>query len=140
MTRADITSVPFRDEEFDVVLCNHVLEHVRDDRKAMAELYRVLKPDGRLFMLQPVRLKSATTLEETRGTSRRERRKLFDQRDHVRIYGRDLIGRLESVGFAVTLERYSRRLPRKHVALYGLHDEPIFVCRKSASRTESDER
>ena len=98
----------------------------------MAELHRVLKPDGRLYMLQPVRLENAATLEDPFVTARWQRRRLFGQRDHVRIYGRDLISRLESAGFAVTPERYSRRLPREHVRLYGLRDEPIFVCRKSA--------
>ena len=132
VTKADITSLPFHEGEFDVVLCSHVLEHVADDRKAMAELHRVLKPDGRLYMLQPVRLENAATLEDPFVTARWQRRRLFGQRDHVRIYGRDLISRLESAGFAVTPERYSRRLPWEHVRLYGLHDEPIFVCRKSA--------
>jgi SAM-dependent methyltransferase len=130
VTRADITALPFHDGEFDVVLCNHVLEHVADDRKALAELHRVLKGAGRLYMLQPARLEKAATLEDPLVTTRWQRHRLFGQRDHVRVYGRDLIGRLERAGFEVTLERYSRRLPQKNVRLYGLHDEPIFLCRK----------
>jgi SAM-dependent methyltransferase len=129
---ADITDMPFDDEEFEAVLCNHVLEHVVDDRKAMAELHRVLKPGGRLYMLQPVRLKSGETYEDPSVTAPSERYRLFGQRDHVRIYGRDLIARLEGVGFDVTLEHPVRRLPPGCVELYGLLDETIFVCRKPA--------
>ena len=73
VTRADITSLPFHDGEFDVVLCSHVLEHVADDRRAMAELHRVLKREGRLYLLQPVQLEKAATLEDPLVTSRSQR-------------------------------------------------------------------
>jgi len=130
VTKADITATPFDDEEFDVVLCNHVLEHVVEDQKAMAELYRVLKPAGRLYMLQPVRWRSGDTYEDPSATAPAERRRLFGQRDHVRIYGRDIIDRLETAGFEVTLERPFRRISRDRIELHGLVDEPIFVCRR----------
>jgi SAM-dependent methyltransferase len=135
VVRADVTAMPFEDEQFDVVLCNHVLEHVVDDRKAMAELYRVLKPGGRLYMLQPIWLERAETIENPAVTAPRERRRLFGQEDHVRIYGRDIVPRLASVGFEVRLEHYFRRIAPEFVEVYGLSDEPIFVCRKPTPAT-----
>ena len=133
VTRVDITSIPFEDEEFDVILCSHVLEHVGDDRKAMTELHRVLTPDGRLYMLQPARLGKEATIEDTGVTAPGRRRERFGQRDHVRIYGRDFLDRLASAGFVVSLEHYSRRLLPGQIELYGILDEPIFVCAKSGA-------
>jgi SAM-dependent methyltransferase len=132
--KADITALPFGDDAFDTILCSHVLEHVAEDTKAMTELYRVLKPGGQLYLLQPVRLKSAETYEDPSAITPAERRRLFGQRDHVRIYGRDIIGRLEDAGFDVALEHYLRRLEPEWIELYGLSDEPIFVCRKLVTR------
>ena len=131
--KADITAAPFEDGEFDVILCNHVLEHVTDDRKAMRELRRVLTPGGHLYMLQPVRLETGATVEDPSVTAPGERRKLFGQRDHVRIYGHDVIDRLESAGFDVRLEHYARRFSQEEIARHGLQDEPIFICRRSGS-------
>ena len=126
----DITSIPFEDGEFDVILCSHVLEHVGDDRKAMAELHRVLAPDGRLYMLQPAWLGTEATIEDTGATAPGRRREQFGQSDHVRIYGRDFLDRLEGAGFVVSLEHYARRLPPGQIELYGIRDQPIFVCAK----------
>jgi SAM-dependent methyltransferase len=135
VVKADITAMPFEDASFDVALCSHVLEHVLDDGKAIAELYRVLKAGGVVYMLQPVWLEMPNTLEDPAVTTPRERRRRFGQRDHVRIYGRDIVRRLGSGGFDVTVDHYFRRLPSESARLHGVFDEPIFVCRKVPRRT-----
>lgn len=133
VVEADITAMPFGDEEFDVVLCNHVLEHIVDDRGAMSELHRVLRPTGRLYMVQPLRLSKTETLEDPSVTSPSERRRLFGQRDHVRVYGRDFITRLEEAGFRVRLEQYLDDFSDVDARRYGLVRQPIFDCVKPAA-------
>ena len=82
-------------------------------------------------MLQPFRLTRAETLEDPSVTSPSERRRLFGQRDHVRVYGRDVVARLQAVGFDVQLEQYLEHIPEDDIRRYGLMKEPIFVCSKS---------
>jgi predicted SAM-dependent methyltransferase len=98
---ADITEIPFSDDSFDVILCSHVLEHVQDDRKAMRELRRVLKPEGWAVILVPISSKRAQTYEDPAIVSPKERERAFGQHDHVRIYGRDFKDRLLEAGFKV---------------------------------------
>ena len=112
MVQADITSMPFGDETFDVVICNHVLEHVSDDRKAIGELYRVLKPGGRVYMMHPVSKRERTD-ESATVTGKAERRRRFGQKDHVRLYGQDFIQRNEEAGFETVVGKSVRRLFRR---------------------------
>ena len=115
--RADILKLPFEDDSFDVVFCNHVLEHVEDDARAMSELYRVMKPGGFGIFQVPQEMERENTFEDPQITSPEERAKQFGQYDHVRIYGRDyfdrlnkqqlergLVKRLEQLGHKVVLE------------------------------------
>ena len=99
--RADICALPFSDNSFDVIFCNHVLEHIPDDTKAMQELYRVLRPGGWGVFQIPQDLTRAKTYEDDSIIDRRERAKVFGQYDHVRIYGRDYFDKLRSIGFKV---------------------------------------
>lgn len=101
MEKIDITSIPYPDHSFDVILCNHVLEHIPDDRKAMKELYRVLKPGGWAILQVPVSNTLETTFEDPGITSENDRERVFGQRDHVRIYGKDYVDRLNQTGFMV---------------------------------------
>ena len=128
MLKVDITDIPFPDATFDVVLCSHVLEHVPDDRKAMHELYRVLKPGGWAILLVPIELDRTTTFEDPTVTDPQERLRLFNQIDHVRIYGRDYVDRLEGAGFTVRQDHAIREFSPSLVQRYGLRDEPIFFC------------
>lgn len=100
--QADVTQIPFDDRSFDVVLCNHVLQQVPDDRKAMRELARVLKPGGWGLLQVPIAQGLEFTLEDPEVKAPRERRKAFGSTLHERLYGRDYTARLETEGFAVT--------------------------------------
>ena len=99
--KADICNLPFEDNQFDVILCNHVLEHIPEDRKALSELLRVMKPGGWGIFQVPQDLDRETTFEDASITDREERRKVFGQYDHVRIYGRDYFDILQQAGFEV---------------------------------------
>jgi len=108
--KADITKLPFEDDSFDVVFCNHVLEHIPDDTKAMQELYRVMKKGGMGIFQIPQDLNRETTFEDDSITDPKERAKIFGQYDHVRVYGRDYFNKLRSIGFKVDEVNYTEKL------------------------------
>ena len=118
--KADICNLPFKDNEFDVILCNHVLEHIPDDTKAMQELYRVLKPGGFGIFQIPQDLTRAMTFEDDTITDKKERAKVFGQYDHVRIYGKDYFNKLRSIGFKVDEVNYTARLSEDMIKKYCL--------------------
>ncbi|WP_420602535.1 class I SAM-dependent methyltransferase [Flagellimonas sp.] len=118
--KADICNLPFADYSFDVILCNHVLEHIPDDTKAMQELYRVLKPGGWGIFQIPQDLKREKTFEDDSITDKKERAKIFGQYDHVRIYGRDYFDKLRRIGFRVEEIDYSQKLSAKTIEKYRL--------------------
>jgi SAM-dependent methyltransferase len=129
--KADICNLPFEDNQYDVILCNHVLEHIPDDTKAMQELYRVLKPGGMAILQIPQDLSRATTFADDSITDQKERAKIFGQYDHVRIYGRDYFDKLRSVGFKVVEEDYTNKIAPELVEKYCLaKGEIIPVCFK----------
>jgi SAM-dependent methyltransferase len=104
----DITSISMHENFFDIIICYHVLEHIADDRKAMAELYRVLKPAGKLFLQTPFR--EGEIFENPAITSEIERIKYFGQKDHVRIYSVDGISdRLSNAGFKINILQYNEQ-------------------------------
>lgn len=129
--KADILALPFKDNSFDVVFCNHVLEHIIDDKKAMQELYRVLKPKGMAILQIPQDLSLDKTYEDFSITSEEERAKHFGQYDHVRVYGRDYFDKLRAVGFTVEEVDYSKKLNPDIVKKYCLVEGEILpVCYK----------
>lgn len=129
--KADICDLPFNDNIFDVVFCNHVLEHINDDKKAMSELYRVLKPGGMGIFQIPQDLSLAKTYEDFSISSKEERKKHFGQYDHVRVYGKDYFDRLRKVGFIVTEVDYSKSLSEDLIIKYCLvKGEILPVCSK----------
>ena len=129
--KADICNLPFEDNQYDVILCNHVLEHIPDDTKAMQELYRVLKPGGIAILQIPQDLSRATTFADDTITDQKERAKIFGQYDHVRIYGRDYFDKLRSIGFKVIEEDYTNKIAPELVEKYCLaKGEIIPVCFK----------
>lgn len=118
--KADICNLPFKDDSFDIILCNHVLEHIPDDTTAMQELFRILKPGGWGIFQIPQDLKRAETFEDDSITNRKERAKIFGQYDHVRIYGKDYFDKLRSIGFKVEEVDYTQKLPKEEVEKYRL--------------------
>jgi len=126
----DVTAIPFPADHFDLLICSHVLEHVPDDRAAMRELFRVLKPGGLAILLVPLSTRP-TTDEDPTVTDPDERQRRFGQRDHVRLYGRDYVDRLRAAGFTVTVERPAATLPADAVFRFGLKaDEDLVLGTK----------
>jgi predicted SAM-dependent methyltransferase len=130
--KADICYLPFSDNQYDMILCNHVLEHIPDDTKAMQEIYRVLKPGGMAILQIPQDLNRATTFADDSIVNQKERAAIFGQYDHVRIYGRDYFEKLRNIGFTVIEEDYTNKMDINQVEKYCLaKGEIIPVCLKS---------
>ncbi len=120
MEAMDVTALTFADQYFDAVVCNHVLEHVPDDRTAIAELYRVLKPGGWGSIQVP--MKGDITHEDPGVTDPQERHRLYGQDDHVRRYGNDFMDRLRDAGFEVLI------LPKQELAGPEMLDRLSVAC------------
>ncbi|WP_396165420.1 class I SAM-dependent methyltransferase [Flavobacterium sp.] len=118
--KADICNLPFPDNAYDIILCNHVLEHIPDDTKAMQELYRVMKPGGMGIFQIPQDLKRAVTFSDDSITDQKERAKIFGQYDHVRVYGRDYFDKLRTIGFRVEEVDYTSTISSDLVEKYCL--------------------
>ena len=128
--KADICALPFEDNSYDLILCNHVLEHIPNDRKAMSELYRVLKKGGTLIAQVPLDENRTTTFEDNSITDRKERTKVFGQYDHVRVYGKDYLEFLDQTGFSSKFIDYTEKLPKEEIKRYGLQYESIPIAKK----------
>lgn len=118
--KADICDLPFEDNTYDIILCNHVLEHIPDDTKAMQELYRVMKPGGYGIFQIPQDLNRTETFEDNSITDKAERAKIFGQYDHVRVYGLDYFDKLRSIGFKVEEVDYTSQLTADDVDRFRL--------------------
>lgn len=124
--KMDIHEIPFEDNSIDVIFCNHVLEHVENDIKALNEIKRVLKPSGWAILQIPFFYPLIEkTFEDKRITDPKEREKVFGQDDHVRMYGKDYGERLASVGFEVLAENYVKELPEEIVQKHALPKEEV---------------
>lgn len=129
--KMDIHDIQYPDNSFDVIFCNHVLEHVRDDIQCMSELCRVLTPGGLAIMQVPLDRDLETTIEDPDLEDPEERKRRFGQYDHVRLHGRDYAGRLQKAGFKVTPVDYSQKLTPEQFDRYRLPEgEILYVCTK----------
>ncbi|MGP1362342.1 MAG: class I SAM-dependent methyltransferase [Bacteroides sp.] len=127
----DIQALPFADNSFDLILCNHVLEHIPNDRLAMRELYRVLAPRGVALLLVPLDDSRAETLEDPAINTDALREKYYHQRDHLRLYGRDYVLRLQEAGFEVSTLDYVATLTPEERTKYCIRDsDKLYVARK----------
>lgn len=134
----DVMDLPFESEGFDFLMCNHVLEHVEDDRLALAEINRVLVPGGWAILMCPVDYRRATTLEDPAVVTPEDRHRVFGQADHARLYGRDYPDRLAEAGFSVRADGYLDGFEETSIARLGLRRredeafgaEEIFLCVK----------
>ena len=126
----DVTRLPFPDNDFDMVICCHVLEHVENDRLAMSELFRVLKPGGISILQVPISPILKETYEDASIVTPQQRLKSFGQNDHVRIYGQDYTHRLEHAGFTVTIINVANEHP-DFVEKYQINpEENLFIATK----------
>jgi SAM-dependent methyltransferase len=129
--KIDLTQIEFPDNCFDIIVCNHVLEHVPDDRKAMTELFRVLKPGGFAILQVPISLKLEKTFEDWSITSPEDRLKYYGQKDHVRIYAMDYVDRIKYAGFQVELNPAMAYSSAKHFNKMNLDlKEVLYIAMK----------
>ncbi len=118
--KMDVQEIPFGNDTFDVVFCNHTLEHVDDDIKAMTELFRVLKPGGWGIIQSPINVEREKTYEDKSIITEKEREIHFGQKDHVREYGLDYDKRINSAGFKVEVNDFIKDMDSEKVAKYAL--------------------
>ncbi|MGI9542972.1 MAG: class I SAM-dependent methyltransferase [Cyclobacteriaceae bacterium] len=130
--KMDIHQIPFEEDTFDVVMCNHVLEHVENDIKAMQEIHRVLRPGGWAFLQIPFFIPvPEETQEDPNVTSSKERERKYGQNDHVRLYGKDYKQRLEKGGFKVTEDDFVTTIPFEDQKRFALdRGEMVYFCEK----------
>ena len=130
VVKMDLTALGLANASRSLVWCSHVLEHICEDRRAMAEMYRVLQPGGMAVVQVPIWRE--TTHEDCSIGSPEGRLRAFLQENHVRLYGLDIIDRLESVGFDVQVKRVTQLPPEviRRQSLYFTSTNEVFLCRK----------
>ena len=126
----DVQHIPMEALSIDVVICNHLLEHVVNDRLALRELHRILKPGGWGIMLVPEDRSRATTFEDDTITDAKERTRLFGQYDHRRVYGRDYDLRLAEAGFEVERIAVANLLSPEERRRHAVGNDDLVVVRK----------
>lgn len=126
----DITATEFPDNHYDVIICNHVLEHIEDDLKAMREIFRIMKPEGFGILQVPIAMELNHSIEGLPAPTPADRLRLYGQEDHVRIYGLDYFERLQSVGFKVNQFMLYQHNPEKY-KFYAINpEEPVIIVKK----------
>lgn len=130
MVKMDITNILYQDNYFDIVICLHVLEHVEEDQKAIAELFRVLKPGGLVIIQSHMDKSLEITYEDPTIKNPEDRKKAFGQEDHLRLDGKDFKLRLINAGFSVIVENYAKKLGESIVNKYKLSEGEIYICSK----------
>ena len=126
----DVQHIPMEERSIDVVICNHLLEHVEDDALALRELYRIMRAGGWGIMLVPEDRSRSTTFEDDTITDPTERTRLFGQYDHRRIYGRDYAERVRECGFEVEEIEYEKRLSEEEVKPYSTGKERLYIIQR----------
>ena len=128
--KGDLISTNFKNEYFDLIICNHVLEHIEDDKSALDEMYRILKYNGISILQVPINVKRENTFEDLSIKSKIQREKYFGQYDHVREYGLDFKDRVEQAGFKVEMINYSKKISQDLVIKYGLMKDDLIPIGK----------
>lgn len=131
MIKMDITAINYYDNYFDAIVCNHVFEHILDDKKAMKEIYRILHPNGWAILQVPLDVKREKTFEDANIRTMQDRERIYGIKSHVRIYGLDYKKRLEESGFNVKQVKYSKQLDKSLIDKLSIEpEEDIFLCMK----------
>ena len=135
--KMDLHDIPFEENTFDIIFCNHVLEHVEDDIQCMKELCRVLKPGGWAILQSPVDINREKTFQDPNIISEDDREKFYWQKDHVRLFGLDYKDKLASAGFDVKVDDYIKEFSQEEVDRYRISspmkDDAIYYCMKPKS-------
>jgi SAM-dependent methyltransferase len=127
----DILDSKFGNNTFDAIICNHVFQYIDDDRKAMSELYRILKPGGWAILQVPINKQLPRTYEDPSITDPKEREKAFGLSEHVRFYGLDYADRLKKAGFTVTVNDFCEQFSEAEIKRYGFwKGDAIYLCTK----------
>lgn len=138
--RIDLERIPYPDESFDLVIANHVLEHVADDRAALGEIARVLAAGGRAILQTPFSPVLERTFEDPGVCTPRARLQAFGQEDHVRLYGRDIFQRFASAGLTDRSIRHTEILAGTDANRFGVNvREPFFLFEKAATSARAGE-
>jgi SAM-dependent methyltransferase len=130
MVRLDLTSLDLPDQCFDVIICLHVLAHISNDRQAMREIFRVLKPGGVALIMTPMNTGEQSTYEDPTIIAPNDRDKAFGEWDFVRIYGLDFTDRLKEANFDVEVVLPADKLDESSRKTMGVWNDRIFVCRR----------
>ena len=139
MQHMDLTNLSLPDNHFDCIICYHVLEHVPDDRKAISELFRVMKPGAWGILQVPLKPGLLKTIEDPLISSPQQRLILYGNEDHVRYYGLDYRERLEAAGFDVCIDPFARSMSNSDAVLHAiLQDEDIYLCVKPFVEKQED--
>ncbi len=129
--RVDLCNMSFDDASFDLVIANHVLEHVDDDGKALKEIFRILRPGGMAVLQTPYASGLSKTICDSAVSNPKLRLELYGQGDHVRLYGRDFFARLTSAGFVSKVGLHDDLLPEIDFRIYGVNPlEPFMLFSK----------
>jgi SAM-dependent methyltransferase len=133
LTPVDVTQIPYPDGSFDFLICNHVLEHVPDDRRALSEIYRVLRPGGHAVLQTPFSPLLRGSFEDPGIDTDELRNYCYAQEDHVRLYGQDLFTRIEAAGFTLAVRQHREFFSEGDSAYYGVNPrEDLILVRKEA--------
>jgi SAM-dependent methyltransferase len=126
----DVQSIPMKDSSVDIIICNHILEHVESDSKALSEMYRIMRPGGVGVMLAPVDYTRETTFEDDTITDLKERAEIFGQYDHRRVYGKDYLNRLSAAGFEAVEIDYAAEFSDYDRTRYSFGCDHLYIVRK----------
>lgn len=136
--RVNIMDIPYASGSFDFVICNHVIEHVTDDLRALAEIYRVMKPRGRAVLQTPYSSTLARTIEDPGISTDQLRRIVYGQEDHVRAYGMDFFERLQAAGLRLKICRHDSVATASEARYYGMNlNEDLILVEKSQQDSEA---
>ncbi|MDE6947287.1 MAG: class I SAM-dependent methyltransferase [Anaeroplasmataceae bacterium] len=125
----DITNMQFSDNSFDYIICNHVMEHIEKEKKAFLEIERCLRPGGTLVLTVPICWEQET-FENASIETQKDRMRYYGQKDHVRLYGNDIVKRIEGFGFEVDLYRSDQILRNQEIKKFGyIQKDSVLLCK-----------
>jgi SAM-dependent methyltransferase len=125
--KVDATNIPFPDCHFDFIIFNHILEHIPDDRRALSELHRVLKPGGCAVLQTPYSSVLANSFSDPAIDTDDLKNLFYGQEDHMRVYGRDLFSRITAAGFTLCLKRHENILGEFSYSYYGVNPKEDLI-------------